>query len=126
MTINTSKTKIMIFTKSGRLLSNYRFLLGDKILDICTSYCYLGIIFIPSGNFNKALDSLIDKAIRALFKISKYDIRDNVMVAFKLFNSLVLPIIHYACEVWAPFETRGLFLLLIIFFTSVKQVPLKN
>ena len=78
------------------------------VIEIVDKYCYLGITFSSTGNFKNAIDNLIDKAMRAFFKIRQYNIRDDVSVAFKLFNTLVAPIYRYGWKVWAPFKLKSL------------------
>lgn len=108
LTINISKTKVMVFSKSGRAGKKCTFFLSGQKLEISNSYCYLGVTFSPSGSFKLAINTLVDKATRALFKLRQHNLRDNVPTFFKLFHSLVSPIFRYACEVWCPFETKGL------------------
>ena len=50
MSVNLSKTKVVIFNKSGRFIKQ-NFLLNNKVLDCCNSYKYLGITFSSSGSF---------------------------------------------------------------------------
>ena len=55
LTINTSKTKVLIFNKGGHLYKKYKFTYGSNLIDITQKYCYLGIIFTCSGTFNEAI-----------------------------------------------------------------------
>ena len=66
--INTEKTKIMIFNKSGKLLKD-GFTLGNVPLQNVNSYTYLGLMFVPSESFNQAVDTLCRKASKAMFKL---------------------------------------------------------
>jgi hypothetical protein len=108
LTINLKKTKVMVFSKSGRAGKSCRFTLKNQPLEITNIYCYLGINFSSNGNFKNALDVLKDKSMRAVFKLRQHNIRDNISTSLKLFNALVLPIIRYCCEVWSPFELKDL------------------
>lgn len=48
--VNISKTKVMIFNKSGKNLNhNHNFTFNDCDLEVVNRYRYLGIIFQPSG-----------------------------------------------------------------------------
>ena len=40
LTVNVTKTKIMIFNKSGQVLFNHSFTFGDNNLIICNEYNY--------------------------------------------------------------------------------------
>ena len=103
LTVNTNKTKIMIFNKGGRKLNKTSFYFGKTQIDLVQQYCYLGITFCASGSFKYAVNNLYDKALKAFFSLKQFDIRNNIKVALKLFQTLVMPIIRYGCEVWSPF-----------------------
>jgi hypothetical protein len=108
LTLNTDKTKVMIFNKGGHPISKYKFKYGTCEILTTQKYCYLGIIFTSSGLFNEAIKSLCDKASKAFFLLRKHNIRENVKLTLKLFNSLVLPILYYGSEVWAPYLFKNL------------------
>jgi len=103
--INKSKTKILIFNKSGRVLNNYRFLLSGDQLEVADSYQYLGVRLRPSGSLTLAVAELCNKARKAWFSISNIlyqDKRMPVSRALQLFDCLVTPVALYACEFWLP------------------------
>ena len=52
--INVSKTKIMIFRKSGQLPRNMAFVYDNEPLEIVSTMRYLGIVFTPGGSFSEA------------------------------------------------------------------------
>ena len=108
LSVNVSKTQVLIFNKGGHRFSRYRFLLGDQELKIVQEYCYLGIIFSAGGNFTKALENLNDKARKAFFAFRKYDKFGNAKLSFKFFDTLVKPILTYSSEVITPFYTHSL------------------
>ena len=66
-------------------------------------YQYLGIDLSISGNFNCALRTIKEKALCVLFKLKQFNFRNNIKISLMLFNSLILPILKYFCEVWGPF-----------------------
>ena len=108
LSINVNKTKIIIFNKGGRSISKNKFFYGLDEVNIVQSYCYLGIIFSTSGNFNLALQNLRDKALKAFHHFRQFDLRNNIHLALKLFDTLVTPILNYGCEAWAPFAFKNL------------------
>ena len=63
----------MIFNKPGRSYAlKFKFYVDGEEIDIVAEYCYLGVVFQPSGLFNKAQDYLYMKATKAknfLFKM---------------------------------------------------------
>jgi len=106
--INLKKTKVMIFNKGGHVIKRFKFTYNSEALELTQKYCYLGIVFTSSGNFNSALDALNDKASKVLFKIRQFDTRQHLSLTIKLFNNLVVPILRYGCEVWTPYLMKGL------------------
>ena len=56
LTLNPSKTKVIIFNKSGRLLNTTPFYYNQNVIEVRNRYCYLGIEFSASGVFTSAID----------------------------------------------------------------------
>ena len=54
LTINTNKTKCVIFNRTGKLLRN-KFYIGGVEIENVRSYKYLGILFSPSGEIKSGL-----------------------------------------------------------------------
>ena len=106
LNVNIDKTKVIIFNKGGHIIKRFNFWLGTEPVSITQQYCYLGIIFTPSGSFNSAITNLTDKAMKAFFRLKQLNPRDNAILTIKLFESLVVPILTYACEVWGPLALR--------------------
>ena len=50
LTVNKSKTKIVIFRKRGRLPANLQFNYKGSKIDIVNKFCYLGIVFTSGGS----------------------------------------------------------------------------
>ena len=70
LTVNHSKTKIMIFEKRPSL-NKYTFHLDTVTVEQTKNYTYLGINMNATGNFNKAVKDLKDKARRAFYAIKR-------------------------------------------------------
>ena len=63
LTVNTKKTKCMIFNKNGRLLLR-PFYLNDVRLECVRVYKYSGFMITPSGEISTGLKDLRDRAFR--------------------------------------------------------------
>ncbi len=103
LTVNTNKTKIMIFRKGGRLPAALKFYYNNLEIEIVSKWSYLGIVFSPGGSFFEANITLSGQAHKAIFKLNKYlqkftDLKPKHIL--DLFDKLVLPILNYAGEVW--------------------------
>lgn len=60
--VNTNKTKIMIFRKSGLIRENLKFNFNDTEVEIVNHFTYLGIVFTTGGSFIKTFESLKGQA----------------------------------------------------------------
>ena len=67
LTVNCTKTKVMIFRKGGRIRQPIRFLYKGEALEIVTKCTYLGIVFTVGGSFNVTFEKLSDR-LRLFFK----------------------------------------------------------
>ena len=114
MSVNISKTKVVIFNKSGRFLKQ-NFLLNNKVLDCCNSYKYLGITFSSSGSFTESKTELYKKAVKAFFKLKAdvlavkafFKLKADVLslypmpkTSLHIFDHTVKPILLYCSEIW--------------------------
>ena len=104
MIVNELKTKVMIFGKNV----NYDFMYNSKVLEIVSSYKYLGVMFQSikrcDGNlFSEAYKYVGNQARKAMFKLIKDSKNVGTLppnVALKLFDALVVPILEYGSEIW--------------------------
>ena len=101
LTINITKTKVMVFSKNGRS-KNLRFSYDGQIGEIVDEFKYLGVIFKSNGRFISAIKLLHEQARKAMYGIiSKARTTDMpIDIQFKLLDTLVLPIMTYGCEIW--------------------------
>ena len=101
LTVNTSKTKIVIFSR-GKVRNNPNFMFGSDNLEIVDDYTYLGISFNYNGKFKKAIDKQIASARRAMFILLKKAkiLKLPIDVQLELFDKTVIPILLYGAEVW--------------------------
>jgi len=103
LTVNTSKTKVMIFRKGGRNNQNLSFTYKHNAIEIVNKFTYLGIVFTTGGSFNEAQNTLSGQALKALFTMNKYLYKfTDVTVKHRLdlFEKLIVPILNYGSEVW--------------------------
>jgi hypothetical protein len=103
LTINTNKSKIMIFRKGGRYQNDLQFRYNGETLDIVSTFNYLGIVLSSGGSFTQACNTLAGQAMKAYFKLKCYLHKfTNIKVShqIELFDKLVLPILNYGAETW--------------------------
>ena len=103
LSVNISKTAVMVFSKSGRLLKESEiFTYGELRIPSVREYCYLGITFSLNGSLKRAQEKLRQKATRSYFALKRLlDLNSlKVSTVLKLFDTLILPIVTYGCQVW--------------------------
>ena len=98
LTVNPSKSKIVIFRKGGRLPQNLRFTYGGTVIEIVNKFTYLGIVFTSGGSFSEAQATLSGQAQKAIFAMNKYlnrFVNITPSHALDLFDKLIAPILNY-------------------------------
>ena len=103
LTVNTEKTKIMIFQKGGNLPRNLSFIFQGSVLEIVKKFVYLGITFSTGGAFTETHKTLSGQALKAIFKLNQYlykftDISPRHIL--DLYDKLITPILTYGGEIW--------------------------
>ena len=100
--VNTEKTKIMIFNKNGKTLSNQVLFYDGTQLEVVTEYKHLGVIFDICGSGHRPAHYLKDKAAKAMYKILRtFGGRlGDCKIGLHLFNHMVKPILLYSDSVW--------------------------
>ena len=72
LTVNVSKTKVMVFRKGGMLPRNMAFFYNGERIEIVKEFKYLGMVFTTGGAFSEAQNTLAGQAQKAIFKLNKY------------------------------------------------------
>lgn len=108
LTVNLPKTNIVVF--ENRRSDCRDFVLDGKVVERVDSYRYLGFAFHATKSMAygaRLLVSAAKKAVHAMRQRCAYlHIKDPALQR-KLFNSLVLPILSYVCDVWAVDPKNG-------------------
>ena len=101
LTVNTSKTKIVIFSK-GKIRKVPSFTFGGDVIDVVYDFIYLGVRFNYNGSFKKAISKQVTQARKALYSmlVKAKRLKLSVDTQCHLFDHLVLPILLYGSEVW--------------------------
>ena len=101
LTVNTEKTKVLIFSSSRpRIKDRYNY--NGEQLEIVNEYKYLGIMFSRSGKFAKTKKYLSEQANKAMFLLLRKIRTLNLPITLQieLFNKTIKPILLYGCEVF--------------------------
>ena len=111
MSINVSKTKVIIFRRGGILSRNLSFTYHGQPLESVKSFKYLGTDFTAGGSFSEAQTILTGQAQKAIFKFNSYLYKfTSISPKHKLdpFDKLITPILNYSCEVWRFIQANAI------------------
>ena len=103
MKINIDKTKVVVFRRGGIIKSTEKWFLGGKSIDVVPFYKYLGVYFTPKMFWSFTIDKLSLQAKKACSCVLRYskkygNLAPNDM--FKIFDSVVKPILCYTSCIW--------------------------
>ena len=109
--VNVDKTKYACYNKQERLIrSNLHY--NNAILEDVNEFMYLGFLVRSNGNVIAGLKNLVERASKAYYNLRNVlgpcMFRD-VITAFKLFDSLIKPILLYASDFggFSKINTKG-------------------
>ncbi|KAK6181892.1 hypothetical protein SNE40_009670 [Patella caerulea] len=102
MKVNTSKTKVLVFKRGGKLKSYESWSYQGEKLEVVNEYKYRGLCFTSSLSWYKSINSLCLSANKALFIVWKFIHKYNLDQAksLYLFDHMVVPILTYGAEIW--------------------------
>ncbi|MCG7891701.1 MAG: reverse transcriptase domain-containing protein, partial [Candidatus Thiodiazotropha endolucinida] len=100
LTVNESKTKIIIF--GVRRTDHFNFKFGSSTIEIVDNYKYLGTIFSKSGSFLNARKHVTTQAKKAMYllniRIKNLDLPIDLQL--KWFDNTILPILTHGSEIF--------------------------
>ena len=102
LTVNISKTKILIFN-TRRYAHDLHFFLYGEELELVNDYKYLGIYLSKSGSYLKCKKHIAEQANAAMFSLLRKSRALNLPITMQidLFNKIIKPVLLYGCEIWA-------------------------
>ena len=109
LTISTKKSKTMIFNPTGKHIKK-QFTIEGKALESVNTFCYLGFDVKPSGTVKHAMNTLNEKAKKALRPLMCAIARFNIpaKTSIRLFHTFISPIILYNVENWGSMTDKKL------------------
>ena len=101
LAVNTSKTKIIIFSR-GMVKKYPSFQYGSDSIEVVSEYVYLGIKMAYNNKFAKAMKKQLDQGRRSQFAMLIKAMKLNlpIDIQIKMFENVVFPILLYGSEVW--------------------------
>ena len=129
LTVNISKTKVMVFRKGGKLSDIEKWFFNGILLDVVASFNYLGCEISSTGSFKKCVENLVSSANRALFSLKRYFSKNKETlpeVQIRLFDSMVAPITFHGSEVWGLRKADLIEKFHLSFLKSILRVKLST
>jgi hypothetical protein len=123
MQVNVSphKTCILLYGTAARLQATelFEWKLGDQVVPVCESYKDLGMRCLAAGarkrgavarELSTGVQVLSQAGRRAMHAVMSMCRRKHLTqpdIRMRLFDSLVEPVLSYACQVWGPWLFHG-------------------
>ena len=106
--LNVTKTKIMIFEKGRH--TTYNFHINNQLIEIVSSFKYLGVYLYKNGNWYRTQKRASQHASYSLHNLFIFFNQIELPVSKKseLFDSLVLPVLNYAAEIWGAHDAADI------------------
>ena len=104
MSFNVSKFKTMIISRKKDHGSSFQpLILNGSILDVVSTFKYLGVLFSSNLSWSDHIQGVCSKACKILFLLYRryYQYSDS-RSPLQLYISLVRPHLDYAAQVWDP------------------------
>jgi hypothetical protein len=102
LSVNVKKTKFMLFRPNARCNSGYiqNILINNQALERVTSIKFLGVILEESLNWQAHINFKANKISKAIGVMSRLKHQLPEHTLYILYNSLILPHLHYAITAW--------------------------
>ena len=103
LSVDTSKTKVMVFRKGGILPRVLKFYCNGKEINMVNTFSYLGVVFSISVSFSDCQKTLSGLAQKTIFKLNRYLYTFTNITQkhrLELFDKLISPIVNYCSDVW--------------------------
>lgn len=111
MTVNMDKSNIIVFKNGGNLSKNKKWYFKDELIKVVSYYKYLGIFFLSRLKWTMCCKTLRIQSEKAINMIkhcmTKLGSRD-INFGFRLFDSMVAPILHYGAEIWGTDKVKDI------------------
>jgi hypothetical protein len=103
LSVNETKTKIVVFKKGGVLARNEKWTYKNTYLEVVSSFCYVGLKFTQQISMNSMVHDLCVKGKRVMISTlnSLYGYGQlSSYTFFKLFDCKISPQLLYGSEIW--------------------------
>ena len=103
MELNLDKTEIVVFRNGGGLRNYESWSYRGSPINVVPFYKYMGVYFTPTVSWSSTHNKLSIQAKKSIWSINQYQKSFGyfpINEYFKLFDTLVKPVLCYASQVW--------------------------
>ena len=102
LSVNTKKTKIVVFRRGGRVNVDEKWMYEGNTLDIVDQFCCLGVLLHFNCKFFITQKHCADQGRKAMFSVRKNtsSLFLNMYTMLSLFDTYVNSILMYGAEIW--------------------------
>lgn len=126
MTVNLSKSKILVFRNGGRLSQQERWVFNGAPIDIVGKYEYLGVLFTPKVSYTQHIQERSKKAKRYMNGIWQRFLSDkslDIQLKLSIFKSVVRGVQSYSGEVFGYGYKDEIDKLQLYFLKHILRLP---
>ena len=100
--VNVHETKSVVFRNRGLVKTSEKWMYENQNIDIVNEFTYLGILLKFNGKFLQTQKQLALQGNKALFAMRSNvsQLMLNHCTLISLFDTYVLSILNYSCEIW--------------------------
>lgn len=124
--VNTTKSKILVFNKSGKLGKFKSIKYNGLSLEFVRDYTYLGVVFSASGLFKLTLEKSLLKgksALGAIWQILTAGRINNWTATLRLYSTMVASTVLYGSGMWALNHMHEVEKIQTLFLKRLLQLP---
>ena len=127
LTVNVSKTKILIFNHCHPSADYVgTFMYDGKAVQVVREFTYLGVTFCECGRFHKHFYSIRPKIAAAAATITAIILKSKTQswdAVLKMFKAMLLSIPFYGCEIFGPENVEEIEKLQLTFLKRLLHLP---
>lgn len=108
MVVNLKKSEIIVFRNGGPLRKYERWVYRGEHIKVTSTYKFMGLLFTPKLSWHSATTKLAAQARKSLYQIKRFEKPFGKFCHkeyFKIFDSMVIPILTYGSEIWG-YDTK--------------------
>ena len=102
LTVNTDKTKILVFRNGSRSRVDDKWYYNGEELEVVNEFNYLGFLLSFNGKFGNSQKRIAEQGRKAMYALNIICKKHcfNIVTKISIFDTYVKSVMSYACEIW--------------------------